>query len=184
MGAVRSKGLAALILFAPLAWGEIAGCDCDPARPETLAARQCSLTREALAQPAAPPVFFLKDINPTKPNRWLALPRAVRKDLHGLADMSPEERLQLWTEAIRKARELWGGEWGLAINGDETRTQCQPHLHVGKFLRAAESGNFVVLDGPEKIPVPRDGSGLWIHEKEGKLHVHMGEHLTETVLLR
>ncbi|MFB3778402.1 MAG: hypothetical protein ACE141_12365 [Bryobacteraceae bacterium] len=181
---MRSKGLAALILCAPMAWGEIAGCVCDPARPETLEARQCSLTREALTQPATPPVFFLKDTNPSKPNRWLAIPRAVRKDMHSLADMSAEERRQLWTEAIRKAREMWGDEWGLAINGDETRTQCQPHVHIGKFLRAAETADFTVVDAPGRIPAPRDGTGLWIHEAEGKIHVHTGEVLTETVLLR
>lgn len=181
---MRSLGLVAAIAIAPLAWAEIAGCDCDPARPATLVASQCSLTREALAQPATPSVFFLKDINPSKPNRWLALPRAVRKDLHSLADMTVEERLQLWTDAIRKAKEMWGDEWGLAINGDELRTQCQPHVHIGKLLRAAESEGFKVVDGPAQIPVPGDGEGLWVHQKEGKLHVHTGEDLTETVLLR
>ena len=184
MGAMRSLGLVAAILCAPLAWAEIAGCDCDPARPATLEERQCSLTREALAQPATPPVFFLKDINPSKPNRWLALPRAVRKDLHSLADMTAEERLHFWTEAIRKAREMWGDEWGLAVNGDHVRTQCQPHAHIGKFLRAAESEGFTVVDGPSQIPVPRDGAGLWVHQHGGKLHVHTGDDLTETVLLR
>ena len=184
MGAMRFLGLLAAILCAPLAWAEIAGCGCDPARPATLEARECSLTREALAQPVTPPVFFLKDINPSKPNRWLALPRAVRRDMHSLADMTPEERLQFWTEAIKKAKEMWGDDGGLAINGDEVRTQCQPHIHIGKFVRAAESPGFTVVDGPAQIPVPRDGEGLWIHQQDGKLHVHLGGQLTETVLLR
>ena len=41
-----------------------------------------------------------------------------------------------------------------------------------------------MVDGPAAIPVPRDGSGLWIHPQNGKLHVHLGEEITETVLLR
>jgi hypothetical protein len=129
-------------------------------------------------------VFFVKDINPTKPNRTLALPRVVRKDLHGLSDMTPAERMQLWTESIRKGKELWGDDWGLAINGDHVRTQCQPHVHVGRFLRAAENSVFKIVDGPGQIPVPPKGEGLWIHQESGKLHVHIGEDLTETVLMR
>ena len=105
--------------------------------------------------PATPPVFFLKDINPSKPNRWLALPAAVRKGMYTLADMTPEERLQFWTDAIRRAREMWGDEWGLAVNGDHVRTQCQPHVHIGKFLRGrGDAGSFVVVGGPAQIPVP------------------------------
>ncbi len=64
------------------------------------------------------------------------------------------------------------------------RTQGQPHVHIGKFLTAAETTNFVVVDGPAQIPVPKDGGGLWIHPQGDKLHVHVGEELTETVLLR
>jgi len=173
-----------VLALAPLG-AEIPGCLCDPDEPATLEARQCSLTREVLKQPAGEPVFFLKDANPNKPNRWLALPRAVRRDLHTLADMTPAERLELWRAAIRKARELWGDQWGLAFNGDKMRTQCHPHIHIGKFLPAAENRqNVVVVDGPEQIPVPRDGSGLWVHPVGKKLHVHLGEQLTETVLLR
>lgn len=161
----------------------MADCACDPDRPETLAARECALTREALKQPPGPPVFFLKDINPRKPNRMLAIPRAVRKGMYRLSDMTAEERLQLWTAAIEKARELWGEDWALAKNGDLVRTQCQPHVHIGKFIREVEIDNFLVVEGPEQIPVP-DGDGLWIHPVNGKLHVHTGEQLTESVLLR
>ena len=49
--------------------------------------RQCSLCREAEKQPADQSIFFLKDINPRKPNRWLALPRAHFGGLHHLHDM-------------------------------------------------------------------------------------------------
>jgi hypothetical protein len=44
---------------------------------ESMAKRECGLCREAEKQPQDTPVFFLKDINPNKPNRWLALPRAT-----------------------------------------------------------------------------------------------------------
>jgi diadenosine tetraphosphate (Ap4A) HIT family hydrolase len=172
-----------LVAAVGVARADMAACKCDPEQPETLAARECSLTREALQQPAGSPVFFLKDINPRKPNRTLAIPRAVRKGMYRLADMSAEERLQLWSAAIQKARELWGEDWALAKNGDLVRTQCQPHVHIGKFIREVETDNFIVVNGPEEIPVP-DGEGLWVHPVNGKLHVHTGEQLTESVLLR
>jgi diadenosine tetraphosphate (Ap4A) HIT family hydrolase len=160
------------------------GCACDPAEPASLAGRECSLTREALAQPEQPPVFFLKDINPRKPNRTLAIPRAVRKGVYSLRSMTPQEREQLWSAAIAKAKELWGDQWGLAYNGDEVRTQCQPHLHIGKLIEGVETPNFVEVAGPAQIPVPEQGQGLWVHQHGDKLHVHLGELLTETVLLR
>ncbi len=172
------------LLAAVAAHGDIAGCVCDPEDAASLKDRTCSLTREALAQPESPAVFFLKDINPNKPNRMLALPRKVHRRVHTLADLTAQERTQLWTEAIGKAKELWGEEWGLAFNGDEMRTQCHPHVHIGKFLKAADREGGVLVEGPEHIPVPKDGTGLWVHAKGGKLHVYLGEDLTETVLLR
>ncbi|MCC7176458.1 MAG: hypothetical protein IT159_14795 [Bryobacterales bacterium] len=177
-------GFLALLAILPAAHAAIDGCNCDPADPASLQARVCSLTREALKQPDGEPVFFLKDTNPNKPNRWLALPRTVRKDMHTLADMTPAERTQLWTAAIRKATELWGDGWGLAFNGEEMRSQCHPHIHIGKFLPAAKSAKFLVVDGPAQIPTPKDGTGVWLYPHGGKLHVHVGEQLTETVLLR
>jgi diadenosine tetraphosphate (Ap4A) HIT family hydrolase len=181
---VRVVGLLAAIAMLPAARAGIEDCACDPGDPATMQARQCSLSREALAHPAEAPVFFLKDANPNKPHRLLALPKAVRKGIHTLADMTPAERTHFWTTAIQKAKELWGDAWGLAVNGEEMRTQCQPHIHIGKFLPAAESRNFIVVDGPAQMPVPKDGGGLWVHPQGDKLHVHLGEQLTETVLLR
>jgi hypothetical protein len=184
MAAMRTQGLLLALLAAPLAFSDLSGCVCDPAVPSSMEARECSLSREALAQPAGPAVLFLKDINPRKPNRWLALPASVRRGVHTLADMTPRERLQLWTASIQKARELWGDEWGLAFNGDGVRTQCHPHVHIGKLLKGVETRNFVIVNRPADIPVPARGGGLWIHPQGRKLHVHLGEQLTETVLLR
>jgi hypothetical protein len=136
------------------------------------------------SQPAEPPVFFLKDNNPRKPNRTLALPRAHGKGQNSLADMTPQQRLLLWSAAIEKAREIWGDEWGLAVNGETARTQCHAHIHIGKLLSGIETAQFVVVKGAAQIPIPAEGSGLWVHPAGAKLHVHLNEQITETVLLR
>jgi CDP-diacylglycerol pyrophosphatase len=159
-------------------------CTCDPARPETMNARQCSLCREAEKQPPDVDFFYLKDNNPRKPNRWLVLPRAHREGNHPLADMTPEERTTLWTAAIRKGRELFGDDWAVAYNGDLVRTQCHTHIHIGKLVPGVETRDFIAVNGPADIPPPRDGEGLWIHPDGNRLHVHRGEQTCETVLLR
>jgi len=146
-------------------------------------ARECSLCKEAEKHPPAPAIFYLKDNNPRKPNRWLALPRAHGPGAHLLSDMSKAERTELWSAAIAKASELWGDEWGLAYNGDKVRTQCHGHVHIGKLLKGVETGKFVVVRSPAEIPVP-DGTGLWVHPHGRRLHVHLNEQITETVLLR
>ena len=167
------------------ALAQVRNCDCDPSRPETLAKRWCSLCVEAERQPQQPFVFFLKDVNPRKANRMLALPRVHGPRQHSLAVMSAEQRTAFWTAAIAKARELWGDAWGLAMNGDEVRTQCHAHVHIGKLIDGLETAALVVVDGPAQIPAPDDGGGFWVHGAEGgKLHVHVGEQIAETVLLR
>jgi diadenosine tetraphosphate (Ap4A) HIT family hydrolase len=181
---MRPSLAAAVLLSLPLAYADVRDCQCDPAKPETMAARECGLCREAEKQPLAPPYFFLKDINPRKPNRLLILPRAHIDGPNELRDMTSARRTELWTAAIAKARELWGDKWGLAINGDQSRTQCHAHIHIGRLLEGIETKNFVVVDGPAKIPVSKDGSGLWVHPEGKKFHVHLDEMITETVLLR
>ena len=180
-------GVACLALvFLPLAvvHADVSQCGCDPANPETLAARECSLCSEAERHVTNDEIFFLRDINPRKPNRWLALPRAHGRRHHPLREMSAEERARLWTAAIQKAKELWGDEWGIAYNGDEVRTQCHAHVHIGKYWRESEAeAPFKVVDGPAQIPVPQ-GEGMWIHPEGGKLHVHSGPQITERFLLR
>ena len=64
-----------LPLLLPLGRADVRNCLCDLAKPETLEARECSLCSAAETQPGDQPFFFLKDANPNKPNRWLALPR-------------------------------------------------------------------------------------------------------------
>ena len=160
---------------------DVAGCGCDPAKPETMTARECGLCREA--DKATDAVFFLKDSNPRKPNRWLALPKSHWKGGHGLEDLTAAERTALWTAAIKKAQALWGEDWGIAYNGDRVRTQCHAHIHLGKLLKGIETQNFIVVKDPAQIPAPK-GEGLWVHPAGHGLHVHLGEQITETVLLR
>lgn len=160
-------------------------CGCDPADAATLAARECSLTNEASKQPGELEVFFLKDSNPRKANRTLALPRrVVPAAMHELKDLSPKERTTLWKAAIAKAIELWGEEWGVAYNGAKVRTQCHLHIHIGKLLRGIDSGEAVFVNRIEDIPVPADGTGLWIHPAGKRFKVHIKEQICETVLLR
>ena len=173
-----------LIVAALAVRADVRNCECDAAKPETLQARECSLCREALEQPAGAPVFFLKDNNPIKPNRWLALPREHFASNNPLSAMTPSERADLWDAAIGKARDLWGNDWAIAMNGDLSRTQCHPHVHIGKLLPGNESDNAIYVDKPSDIPVPKDGAGLWFHPLEGSLHVHEGAQINETVLMR
>ncbi|MCS7314780.1 MAG: hypothetical protein RMI94_01445 [Bryobacterales bacterium] len=182
---IRLFLLAPLLSFQAQRIAEV-GCPCDPAKPETMELRQCSLCAEAERQPTDVEIFFLRDASPRKPNRWLALVRTHDYDgALGLARMPHRLRTRLWEAAIRKARDLWGEEWGLAYNGDQVRTQCHLHVHIGKLLKGVETDRAVrVVNGPAEIPVLKDGSGLWIHPHGRKLHVHLKEQICETVLMR
>lgn len=146
-------------------------------------ARQCSLTAEAERQPPGMEFFFLRDNNPRKPNRWLILPRSRGEGMHTLDQLSLAERSRLWTAAIAKARELFGGQWGLAYNGEKVRTQCHLHVHIGRFIPAAENAAYTVIHRIEDIPSPA-GHGLWLHPVGNGFHIHAGEQITETVLVR
>jgi diadenosine tetraphosphate (Ap4A) HIT family hydrolase len=173
--------LPALLLLSALALGDVRNCTCDIASAESMAQRECGLCREAEKQPPDAPVFFLKDINPNKPHRWLALPRV---HVHRLGDLTAAQRFALWTGAIAKAHELWGDQWGLAFNADVRRSQCHVHVHIGKLMDDVETKDFVLVDGPANIPVPQAGGGIWIHPVGGKLHAHLGEEAPETLLVR
>lgn len=160
---------------------EIRNCACDAAKPETFELRECSLDRAVHGDASADPFVFLKDANPSKPNRTLALPRAhvVR-----LSDLTPEQRAAYWRAAIDKAAALWGDTWGVAMNGEKARTQCHLHVHLGKLRPEAEQDGGVIVNGPEDIPLPGADTGLWLHAVAGKLHVHSGQQINETVLIR
>ena len=173
--------LPVLLLTCALGLADVRNCVCDLASSESMAKRECGLCRETEKQPLDTAVFFVKDINPNKPHRWLALPRA---HAHTLADLTSADRLALWTAAIQKAHELWGDQWGLAANSDSRRSQCHMHVHIGKLLDAVETDDFEVVAGPAEIPVPPNGGGLWIHPAAGKLHVHLGDDAPELLLMR
>jgi hypothetical protein len=172
----------ALCLVAVCAYAQTP-CACDVKIPATLDARQCSLTKVTEEQPANIRVFFLPDANPKKPNRLLALPREQAVGMQRFASLTPAAQVELWTQAIAKAKEKWGERWGIAYNGDNVRTQCHVHIHIGRLIEGVEAGEFLVVDGPAQIPVPGK-DGYWIHPVNGKLHVHTGEQICETVLLR
>jgi CDP-diacylglycerol pyrophosphatase len=178
------KAALLLLLAVAAAPADVSNCACDPGRPETMAVRQCGLCREAEEHPPNVGFFFLKDNNPRKPNRWLLLPRAHYDGAGALAKMTAAERTEMWRLAIERAKQLWDDKWGVAYNGDRVRTQCHHHLHIGRLLAGVETDRFIVVSGPEQIPVPKDGTGLWVHPAGTKLHVHLSEETTETVLFR
>ncbi|MBI4890423.1 MAG: hypothetical protein HY821_07335 [Acidobacteria bacterium] len=166
----------------PLA-ADVSQCACDPAKPETMKARECSLCVEAGRHTAEGKFFVLKDNNPRKPNRWLVLPVGHTPGPHHMHEMPKAERAEFWQSAIRLGKEKFGEEWGVAYNGWKVRTQCHAHIHVGHFIQAAENSNFKLVRRVEEFPTPED-AGLWIHPVEGGFHVHAGEQIAETVLVR
>jgi diadenosine tetraphosphate (Ap4A) HIT family hydrolase len=178
---VRRFLIPAALLAALALRADFVTCNCDPARPETLEARQCSLCREAERQPVYIKVFFLQDSNPTKANRWLALPRTHERSINLL---SREQRVALWTDAIAKAKSLFGDQWAIAYNAPSVQTQCHVHLHMGKLIPGVETSQFVTAAKIEDIPAPVSGEGYWIHPQGNVFHIHTGEQVTETVLER
>jgi hypothetical protein len=179
---MRSLVVAAAIAAASAAYGATP-CHCDPEKPETMKARECSLCVEADKEPPDLEFFFRKDINPRKPNRWLILPRMHTREAHPMSELPAKVRTDIWQAAIEKGQAMWGDGWALAYNGDNVRTQCHAHIHIGKLLPGVEAGEFVVVNSAAEIPIPTV-TGIWIHPVDGKLHVHTGEQITETVLLR
>jgi diadenosine tetraphosphate (Ap4A) HIT family hydrolase len=169
------------LLLALAVRADLVTCNCDPNKPETLEARQCSLCQEAEKQPPDAKVFFLKDINPTKPMRWLALPRSHARSIDMLTS---EERAYLWSAAIAKAKSLFNDDWGIAYNSTSVQTQCHIHLHIGRLIPGVETSQAITATKIEDIPAPAKGEGLWIHPQGNLFHVHTGEQITETVLER
>ncbi len=174
------------VLFLWAGRADVRQCVCDFARPETLTARECSLCKAAEAQPSEPAFFLLKDANPNKPNRWLALPRVHGDNPQDLSDFTPGQRAAYWSFAIAKGRELFGEDWGLAINSLERRTQCHAHIHIGKMRPGVEEAipSFSIVDDAASIPIEREGDGLLVHAAGARLHVHRGNDSPELQLER
>jgi diadenosine tetraphosphate (Ap4A) HIT family hydrolase len=180
---MRRFALILLLSAWPALRADVSSCACDPKNPESLKARQCSLCKEALKRPPGEEFFVLKDINPRKPNRWLILPVAHGTAQHHFRDLPKPQRDKLWREAIRVAREKFGDAWGLAYNGERARTQCHLHLHIGRFIPAAETSSGILVRRIEDIPAPEEG-GIWVHPVPGGFHVHLGDQIAETALVR
>lgn len=181
----HAKYLCSLALAAILvSRADVRGCHCEIGNATEMAQKTCGLCAIAEQQPAYLTVFFIKDANPTKPDRWLALPRVHGAGEHLLSSLPADVRLQLWSAAITRAHELWGDDWGIAGNGVERRTQCHTHLHIGKLLPNGENDQYIVVSGPANIPVPADGGGILVHPAGGKLHVHLGDDAPELRLMR
>jgi hypothetical protein len=169
-------------LVPPASAPPVADCPCDHSRPESLKPRVCSLCSTAETQTTD--IYFLKDINPTKPNRYLALPRAHEGGLQSLGAIPEPLRVQLWREAIAKARQLYGERWGLAHNSHLFRTQCHAHLHMGPLSPEVEDVNGAMYSDPQDFPAPPADQGIWVHPKDGRYCVHLDRDLTEIVLIR
>lgn len=164
--------------------GDVRECVCGLTSATIKETPGCSLCIEAAKHPASERVIVVRDNDQTKPNRWLAIPRAPFDGANPLAKMNASERLELWTAAVAKGTELWGTTWAIAMNGDIARRQCHAHVHVGKLLDGKENDNGYYIEGIAQLPAIDDGTGLWFHPAGNRLHVHRGEQITETVLMR
>ena len=173
------------IVFGPFKMAaDVRGCNCVLNDPESMNKRECSLCREAEKQPADVEFFVVRDINPHKPNRWLVMPKAHTPGSHPLHLLPKAERDRLWKFAIAEAKKRFpGGDWGIAYNGDKVRTQCHLHLHIGKFIPAAENNRFRLVRSVEQFPAPSVG-GVLIHPVKNGYHVFTGENAMETALVR
>ena len=174
--------LALAAAFVLLASPPVMSCPCDHARPETLAARVCGLCREAGSRSTE--FFFLKDINPHKPHRYLALPKAHDYGLQAVGTMTADERERYWRAAIAKAAELYPGGWGLASNSPLFRTQCHAHLHMGPLSPDVDDSAGKLYDNPRNFPHSGPEQGVWVHPKDGRYCVHLDRALAEVVLER
>jgi diadenosine tetraphosphate (Ap4A) HIT family hydrolase len=172
-----------LLLMAWRLCADVSHCACDPSKPETMKARECSLCVEADKHRGEGEFFVLKDINPRKPGRWLVLPVAHGEGPHHLHEMDKAARVRFWKFAIAEARKRFGDEWAAAYNGWRVRTQCHGHIHIGRLIQAAKIEKFQFVKRVEDFPAPED-SGLWVYPVPGGYRVHTGEQITETALVR
>ncbi len=160
----------------------VAACPCDHAEPGSLSPRVCGLCRTAEEQSA--PVYFLKDINPHKPNRFLALPKAHETGLQAVGELPADLREQVWSASIAEAERLFGARWGLAHNAYYFRTQCHAHIHMGPLSPEIVDENGTLYDRPSEFPAVGAEQGIWVHPKAGGYCVHLDRDLAEVVLVR
>lgn len=166
----------------PLAPMPIVSCPCDHAEPKTLADRVCSLCGTAEQQQAE--IYFLKDINPHKPNRYLALPKAHGAGYQSTSDLPEDLRAKLWRGAARRGEELFGARWGVAQNSHYFRTQCHAHLHIGPLSPEVEDTGGELFATVEEFPNHGPEQGVWVHPREGQYCLHTDRDLAEIVLVR
>jgi diadenosine tetraphosphate (Ap4A) HIT family hydrolase len=158
------------------------GCPCEHGDAASMGSGVCSLCKTADEQ--TEDVYFLKDINPNKPNRYLALPKAHVRGLQAVGEMSAPERERVWTAAIQRARELFGERWGLAENSYFFRTQCHAHIHMGPLSPDVKDEGGRLYGQPKDFPAVGAEKGMWVHPKDGKYCVHLDRDLAEIVLVR
>ena len=173
---------AAFWVLVPLAPMPIVSCPCDHARPDSMTSRVCSLCGTAGKQ--TDEIYFLKDINPHKPNRYLALPKAHGRGFQSTADLTASLRAKLWRRAAERAEELFPGRWGLAQNSHFFRTQCHAHIHIGPLSPEVEDTEGTVYASVEEFPNVGPEQGTWVHPKDGKFCLHLDRDLAEIVLVR
>ena len=174
--------LLALFALVPLAPMPVVECPCDHAEAGSMQSRVCSLC--GTAERATDEVYFLKDINPHKPNRYLALPKAHRAGYQSTADLSPRLRAELWRKAAVRGEELYPGRWGLAQNSHFFRTQCHAHLHIGPLSPEVQDTDGTLYSSVEEIPDVGPEQGIWLHPKQNGFCVHLDRDLAEIVLVR
>jgi diadenosine tetraphosphate (Ap4A) HIT family hydrolase len=186
MALIRLSGLLAIVTAALLLPANppfpVVGCPCDHARPDTLEARVCSLCKTAEEQ--TDDVYFLKDISPAKPNRYLALPREHGDGIQSVGELQDDLRNKVWAEAIEEAGRLFGLRWGLAHNSHFFRTQCHAHIHMGPMSPEVRDEGGTLYDSPADFPAVPADQGIWVHPKDGKYCVHLDRSLAEVVLIR
>lgn len=147
-----------------------------------MGSRVCSLCRTA--ERATDEIYFLKDINPRKPNRYLALPKAHDHGFQSTTHLASELRVKLWTRAIQRAEELYPGRWGLAQNSHFFRTQCHAHIHIGPLSPEVVDVGGTLYPAVDDIPDVEPAQGIWMHPKDGQYCVHLDRDLAEIVLVK
>ena len=180
----RTLAIAGLALWAlfPLVPMPIVDCPCDHRRPDTFSSRVCSLC--GTAEKETGEIYFLKDINPHKPNRYLALPKDHVSGFQSTAHLSDALRDRLWAKAVERAEELFPGRWGLAQNSHFFRTQCHAHIHIGPLSPEVEDTQGTLYREVSDFPNYGPEKGMWLHPKDGMYCVHFDRDLAEIVLVR